>query len=238
MRTLVLIVSLSLLAACSSLSRDECLTADWETIGFEDGANGQPRQRIGEHRKACASHGITPDREAYDAGYAEGIATFCTFDRGEQAGRSGQQPMAVCSGMADYAEGHRRGVRSYCSFDTGFEEGISGNAYDRVCPANLEAEFLVGFDEGRYIYDLRSVQSELERELENNKQAASKAEARIEEILDAVAQDDSLTREQRTTMLRESEQLREELQDLVEARAELVLELDDVEDELEALGYL
>ena len=39
-----LLAAAALLATsgCASLSKDECLSANWEDIGIRDGANGQP----------------------------------------------------------------------------------------------------------------------------------------------------------------------------------------------------
>ena len=56
-----------LLQGCASMNQDECLVSDWRLVGYEDGAAGQPANRIGEHRKACASYGVTPDLTAYRA---------------------------------------------------------------------------------------------------------------------------------------------------------------------------
>ena len=67
-----------LLAGCSStMSKDECRTVDWRTVGYEDGVAGRSGERIGEHRKACAEHGVTPDLNAYRAGRAEGLREYC-----------------------------------------------------------------------------------------------------------------------------------------------------------------
>ena len=52
--------------SCATLNKDECLTADWYQIGYEDGAKGYPLSRIGKHRKACAKHGVTPDMPPYE----------------------------------------------------------------------------------------------------------------------------------------------------------------------------
>lgn len=77
------------ISGCATLNKDECLTADWETIGLEDGAQGFAAERIGDHRRACAKHGITPDLAAYEAGRARGLRSYCTPHNGYQRGRSG-----------------------------------------------------------------------------------------------------------------------------------------------------
>lgn len=92
----VLLALLLVLSACSSLSEEECLAADWYGIGVEDGANGQPLTRIGAHRKACAEVGVTPDTEAYSQGRQEGLKSFCTYDRGYAEGKRGASDRRVC----------------------------------------------------------------------------------------------------------------------------------------------
>jgi len=54
---------------CSTLSQEECLVADWQLIGREDGAVGRDASYIGNHRKACADYGIVPDLQEYQHGY-------------------------------------------------------------------------------------------------------------------------------------------------------------------------
>ena len=53
-----------LLGGCATMSESECLTVDWQTIGFEDGVAGYSGDRIGQHRGCfgnsllgCTVHG-------------------------------------------------------------------------------------------------------------------------------------------------------------------------------------
>lgn len=89
-------IGLLLLQACATLSKEECLTADWRTIGFEDGTRGLASQEIRKHREACAEHGIAPDFETYMAGHQEGIRQHCVPARGFSLGRSGKRYNGVC----------------------------------------------------------------------------------------------------------------------------------------------
>jgi ribosome modulation factor len=77
-------------AGCSAtMSKDECKTVDWRTIGYEDGVAGRSGEQIGLHRKACAEYGVTPDLNAYRAGRAEGLREFCHPHNGYRAGVTG-----------------------------------------------------------------------------------------------------------------------------------------------------
>ncbi|MDH4047424.1 MAG: DUF2799 domain-containing protein [Gammaproteobacteria bacterium] len=91
------ILTLMILSGCATMSGDECATSDWYAIGFEDGSRGYTSSRLGDHRKACAKHGVTPDFEAYQTGRNEGLVEFCQPSRGFNLGASGSQYHGVCS---------------------------------------------------------------------------------------------------------------------------------------------
>ena len=109
----------SLVSGCATLNKSECREADWQTIGLEDGAKGHPLTYIGNHRKACAEHGVKPDLDQYRVGHQAGLTRFCTPDNG-------------------------------------FKQGRAGRGYNNVCPAELEGQFLAGYDTGRELHELKS----------------------------------------------------------------------------------
>jgi hypothetical protein len=102
---------LLLLSGCASLDKSECLSADWYAIGLEDGAQGRPLERLGEHRRACAEHAIAPDPARYQAGRDEGLKSFCTYERGYRHGRAGQSYAGSCPAAlaAGFVAGYQRG---------------------------------------------------------------------------------------------------------------------------------
>ncbi|RYG66234.1 DUF2799 domain-containing protein [bacterium] len=87
---------LGLLASCATMNRDECLTVDWQTVGYEDGVAGRPADRIAQHRKACAKHGVTPDLRAYQAGRDEGLREYCQPQNGYRLGERGGDYGGFC----------------------------------------------------------------------------------------------------------------------------------------------
>ncbi|MDZ7643905.1 MAG: DUF2799 domain-containing protein [Woeseiaceae bacterium] len=99
------------LGGCASMSADECMLSDWHTIGYEDGARGYTADRLGEHRKACAKHGVAPDLEAYRAGRADGLREFCQPSRGFNLGAAGGRYYGVCSAdmEPDFLDAYRNG---------------------------------------------------------------------------------------------------------------------------------
>ncbi len=91
-----LLVGSLLAAGCATLNKEECLQADWRTIGLEDGSKGYPLTRISEHRKACAEHRVQPNLSHYRAGHQEGVRLFCVPRRAYQLGLRGRSYQGVC----------------------------------------------------------------------------------------------------------------------------------------------
>jgi hypothetical protein len=91
------------IGGCATMDREECLTVDWRTVGFEDGVAGYSAERIGEHRKACAKHGVTPDLTAYQEGRSEGLREYCVPSNGFRLGSHGGSYGGVCPSDLDPA---------------------------------------------------------------------------------------------------------------------------------------
>lgn len=103
------------LSGCASMSGDECLTSDWQMIGYEDGSRGYGAERLGEHRKACAKHGVTPDLQAYRHGREEGLRDFCQPSRGFNLGSRGGHYNGVCPAEmeGEFVDAYRAGYHLY-----------------------------------------------------------------------------------------------------------------------------
>lgn len=85
-----------LLSNCANMNEAECLNADWQTIGFEDGAVGKNQTSISRHRKECAKHSVTPDLTAYRNGHFAGSKQFCTLNNGFRRGNAGKNYNRNC----------------------------------------------------------------------------------------------------------------------------------------------
>ena len=96
MRIVSLGVVAYVLAGCSGMSEQACLTADWRTVGFEDGTLGRSEANIGRYRQQCGEHGVAPDLASYRAGHAEGVRIYCRESNGFATGHSGASYQGVC----------------------------------------------------------------------------------------------------------------------------------------------
>lgn len=84
------------LPGCATLSESQCLASDWQTVGYRDGMSGIQSSQLLKHQNACVKHGIVPDRNAYLAGWEEGVAQYCQPNNGFNAGERGASYSNVC----------------------------------------------------------------------------------------------------------------------------------------------
>lgn len=111
-RTTFLCIGLLGLAGCAGMSEQACNSADWRTIGFTDGSLGRSAATIGTYSKQCGEHGVTPNLDAYRAGHAEGVQTYCRASNGFEVGHSGASYQGVCPAnlerafLPEYNAGH------------------------------------------------------------------------------------------------------------------------------------
>lgn len=85
-----------LVSGCAAMSKKECLNAQWQSVGYEDGAKGYEVSRIGEYRKSCAEYNVSPDVEAYMQGRSQGLTQWCTPGNGYYQGTRGAVYNGVC----------------------------------------------------------------------------------------------------------------------------------------------
>lgn len=85
-----------LLSSCATLSKQECLIADWQAIGYNDGVAGYQSERLASHTKACAKASVAPDYLAWERGRELGLKQYCTTNNAYNVGRRGRQLNNVC----------------------------------------------------------------------------------------------------------------------------------------------
>lgn len=99
----LLLAVLFVLAGCESMSKQECQVADWQRVGFKDGASGESERRLAAYTEDCGEAGIKPDAQAYRRGWDSGIQRFCTAPNGWREGIQGHSGKnAVCQAQPGY----------------------------------------------------------------------------------------------------------------------------------------
>lgn len=166
------------LGGCASLSEKECLTADWESIGYRDGSRGYDAGRVASHGEACSEYSISPDRKEYEAGRLRGLELFCTGRNGVQVGRQGSTYSGVCPAALepDFLQGYDLG-RQLNEFDQHLSE-----LHNRIEETQRELRRkdppLTDYERDQLLYRLR----DLEREFGHTESAASRLERRAREF--------------------------------------------------------
>ena len=95
-----MLLALATLGGCASISKSECLSANWEDVGVRDGANGRGEEYLIQHTKACAEVNVTPDRESWLKGRDRGLERFCVPQRAYQVGEyGGSFDVGICRGF-------------------------------------------------------------------------------------------------------------------------------------------
>jgi len=147
------LISLLGLGGCATMSADECVTSDWHAIGFEDGARGYTADQLGNRRKACAKHGVTPDFASYQAGREQGLRQYCQPSRGFSLGAGGSRYNGVCPGdmEGDFVDAYNQGHQLYtlrsrvngATNQINAKEHELDNTHDRIRSAEAR---LIGVD--------------------------------------------------------------------------------------------
>ena len=91
------------------------MATDWRTVGYEDGVSGYSGDRVGQYRKACTKHGISPDLTAYQRGREQGLLEFCKPLNGFRMGAHGRGYNGVCPDELDgpFLEAYESGRQLY-----------------------------------------------------------------------------------------------------------------------------
>ncbi|HEY5624180.1 MAG TPA: DUF2799 domain-containing protein [Gammaproteobacteria bacterium] len=97
------------------MSADQCATADWRSLGFQDGARGETLGIAERRDNACLEHGYVMDRTSYDEGRHAGLGQYCTTERAYALGESGRSYNGVCSAHNEEAflASYNRGLDLY-----------------------------------------------------------------------------------------------------------------------------
>jgi len=112
MRKILLLTGIACLAVgCSSISEESCIAGSWESLGYEDGREGESRGHFNKIAETCAKYGITANATEYRMGYDQGLPLYCSYDKGLDHGESGSSVKQECLEIsaAPYLDGYDEG---------------------------------------------------------------------------------------------------------------------------------
>jgi hypothetical protein len=109
------LLACSFLAACDTMSPQECKVANWNEVGLRDGMSGQTLSLLDERVKDCAKAGTRVETNAYLAGRERGLQSFCRIENAATLGLNGTSYQGVCPPRID-AEFRRRHQAGYAVY--------------------------------------------------------------------------------------------------------------------------
>ena len=112
---LIWVIFAALLIGCSTLSKNQCLQANWYELGWRDGNLGKPRSLFQKHADACVKHNVRAEKMDYFRGRDDGLKNFCTYDNGFSQGKYGKKFNYVCPSNleATFLAGFSKGRKVY-----------------------------------------------------------------------------------------------------------------------------
>ena len=96
---------------CASISEESCIAGSWESLGYEDGRNGESRGQFNKIAETCVKYGITANATQYRAGYDVGLPLYCSYDKGFAHGEVGRSIKTECREINSltYIDGYDEG---------------------------------------------------------------------------------------------------------------------------------
>lgn len=124
MRQLILTLTIGLsaifLTGCSTYSRKQCETMDWEKNGAATALDGDTYEQVVKRaEKFCTQeHGIPVNSTALKLGFDSGLKELCTADSAEQFGRRGRRYQGTCAQLPPeeenkFLKGYQSGRNKY-----------------------------------------------------------------------------------------------------------------------------
>lgn len=90
MKVLFFIYVLLFLTHCTSVEEEEfCQKTNWRAQGKSDAFSGKTIDAFSQYNEDCQYYDVKLNKQAYYAGFQEGLMTFCTKERGESFGAAG-----------------------------------------------------------------------------------------------------------------------------------------------------
>lgn len=134
---------LLMLASCATMSEEDCLTANWRSIGANDGSDGAAYSRLSNRVEQCREHGVEANITEYNAGYERGLVSYCTPANGFRVGSNGSSYNGVCPIEAEgqFLAAYNEGRELYrLRNELRYAENALQNLYSRIddCQDDIE----------------------------------------------------------------------------------------------------
>lgn len=163
---MLIFLALNLTACASYMTRKSCEATNWYDYGQKVAMEGR-RLSGDQFILECYKAEGDVAESALDQGFKSGMERYCQPETVFQTGKAGNffsTEMCTGQGMNVLLIKHRQGVLEFCQKSNGYSAGAKGKAYNKICPAQLEAQFMPEFNRGRKRY-LATLVDENEKEI-------------------------------------------------------------------------
>jgi hypothetical protein len=103
-----------------------------------------------------------------------------------------------------YMRGWQEGVTTFCTAENGFSQGENGAGYGRICPSDLEPEFLSAYKDGRSLYLAGAEVDRLAGLLDSKSGELVSVNERLVTVVSRVALDSGASPAERVALVNES----------------------------------
>lgn len=111
---ILLIILLTFLSSCASLTQEDCTNTSWAQKGELDGSKGESLSIFSKYQQQCHEHGVAISKAAYTQGYNIGLRKFCTYKSGYEQGLEGSDPLTECDQISSsFTKGHEEGFKEF-----------------------------------------------------------------------------------------------------------------------------
>lgn len=96
MKNILILLSLTiLLTGCAAMSVEQCKTANWLSVGEQDGSAGH-ETRLDQYYSSCQKANIVPNQRLYEKGYQQGLGYYCQPENIFDEALEGRGNFRVC----------------------------------------------------------------------------------------------------------------------------------------------
>ena len=165
-------------------------------------------------------------------GYEDGTRGYAASRIGNH--RSACAKHSITPDLAAYTTGRDKGLEQFCRANIGYRTGASGRAYQHVCPASSEPEFLAGYQYGQHVYKTNSRIRSLKSDIRQQEKLLDETIVLLEDAEAELIRSGG-SRARRANLLDEIKLLSQKKRDHEEAIADAYPHLDRASDRLNQL---
>jgi hypothetical protein len=125
-KKLLPIILTILIQGCSTMNQKQCAGADWNSLGKNDAIEGKNPDYYGKREKACQKYGITPSKEDYTKGRAEGFRNLCKPEKALELGLNNKGKQMILECPEEMRTGFENG------YNNGYEIYINQGALEKT----------------------------------------------------------------------------------------------------------